>query len=72
MSRDNLCITLEQVFEDTHPKACKLFRKIIDNYYDLEPEECMCLYDVFNEFCLNNEDEDIAFITEKQYTYLPH
>ena len=71
MSRDNLCITLEQIFESTHPKACKLFRKIIDNYDDLEPAECMCLYDVFNEFCMNNEDEDIAFVTEEQYTYLP-
>lgn len=70
MSRDNLCITLERKFENTHPKSCKLFRKIIDNFDYLEPHECMCLYDVFNEFCLNNNNEDIAFITEQQSTYL--
>ena len=71
MSRDNLCITFEQFYEDTHPKACELFRKIIDNFDALEPNECMRLYDVFHEFAMNNEDEEIAYITEAKNTYLP-
>lgn len=79
MSRDNLCLALEDRCEKEFPKACQLFRKIIDNYEDLEPEECMRLFDIFNEFQMSNSQfccgearfEDCCYPTEKAYTYLP-
>lgn len=64
MSRDNLCIGLERDYEDIMPKTCQLFRKIIDNSYDLlNQEECMNLYDIFVSFISNEEYEDNAYIT---------
>lgn len=67
MSRDNLCIGLERNYEETHPIATKLFRKIIDNSDGiLEPEECMNLYDIFQN-CLEEFSENYMYITN---TYL--